>query len=308
MARKYLDRQNAGYRGINSLLAVLCPVALAAAPVNAVASTLTTSLTGANNDMVFTAKRKGTYGDGITVAYVNPATPSAALSVAVVDKAITVNLATDAGTVQVETATVIAAAGATSDGNLPVTVTSALFSPAVTVQVALVSATHTTATLIAAAVAAALNLDSTLTTFFIFTSSGADVIMTRRAAYARANDATENVAWTLTLGITAVTNSTNTTPGVVAAITSTAAQIKTAVDASTAAAALVTVANSGGDSGAGAVTALTATALTSGVNGTDAEPWQQGVYSGYLYINARDDVPVTGANDAWYKFALTLVS
>jgi hypothetical protein len=308
MARTYLNRQNAGMKGINALLAVLCPVTLAAAPVNAVASTLTTSLTGANNDMVFTAKRKGTYGDGITVAYVNPATPSAALSVAVVDKAITVNLATGAGTVQVETATVVAAGGATSDGNLPVTVTSALFSPAVTVQVALDDAVQTTADLIATAIRAALAADATLNTYFVFSGTGADVVMTRRAAYARANDATENIAWTTTLGVTAVTNSTNTTAGVVAAITSTAAQIKTAIDASTAAAALVTVANSGGDTGAGAVTALTATALASGVNGTDAEPWQQGVYSGYLYINTRDDVPVTGSNDAWYKFQLTLVS
>lgn len=308
MARKYLDRQNAGYRGINALLAVLCPVTLAAAPVNAVASSLATSLTGSNNDMDFTAKRKGTYGDGITVAYVNPALPSQALSVAVVNKAIAVNLATGAGTVQVETATVIAAAGATGDGNLPVTVTSALFAPAVTVQVALVAATHTTATLIAAAIAAALNLNSTLTTFFIFTSSGADVIMTRRAAYARANDGTENVAWTLTLGITAVTNSTNTTAGVAPAITSTAALIKTAIDASTTAAALVSVANHSGNDGTGVVTALTATALASGVNGTDADPYQQGTYGGYLYINVRDDVPATGANDAWYKTQLTLVS
>ena len=64
--RQYLTRQNAGFRGINSLLALLLPSTALAAPVNAVASTLTTSLTGANNDMVFTAKRKGAYGNGIT--------------------------------------------------------------------------------------------------------------------------------------------------------------------------------------------------------------------------------------------------
>lgn len=50
------------------------------------------------------------------------------------------------------------------------------------------------------------------------------------------------------------------------AITSTAAQVKTAVDALPAAAALVNVANAGGDSGAGVVTALAATPLAGGVS------------------------------------------
>lgn len=307
MSRQYLSRQNSGTKGINALLAILCPALAAAAPVNAVASTLTTALTGSNNDMVFTAARKGAVGDSTTIAYVNPATPSAALSVAVVGTAITVNLATGTGTAQVETATVVAAGGATADGNLPVTVTSALFSPAVTVQVALLTATHTTADLIATAVRAALAANATLNTYFTFGGTGADVVMTRRAAYARANDATENVAWTNVLGITAVTNSANTTPGVVAAITSTAAEIKTAIEASAAATALVTVANAGGNDGTGVVTALAATALASGVNGTAGEPWQQLWYSGALYINASDTAQGT-ATDTWYTEAFTLVS
>lgn len=67
-------------------------------PVNAVASTLSTSLVGADNDLVYTALTKGVAGDSISIAYVDPGTPSAALSVAVVGDAITVNLATDAGT------------------------------------------------------------------------------------------------------------------------------------------------------------------------------------------------------------------
>lgn len=49
------------------------------------------------------------------------------------------------------------------------------------------------------------------------------------------------------------------------AATSTAAQVKTAVDASAPASALISVANAGGDSGAGVVTAMAATALTGGV-------------------------------------------
>lgn len=60
-------------------------------PVNAVASTLTTALAGADNDMVFTAKTKGVAGDGITIEYVDPAADHV-LSVGVVGTVITVTL------------------------------------------------------------------------------------------------------------------------------------------------------------------------------------------------------------------------
>ena len=64
------------------------------------------------NTACVTAKVKGTVGNNTTVRYVDPGTPSAALSVSVTGTAITVNLATGAGTVQAETATVVAASGA----------------------------------------------------------------------------------------------------------------------------------------------------------------------------------------------------
>lgn len=308
MSRQYLTRQNAGLKGINALLAVLCPVTSAAAPLNAVAGSLVVDPAGANNQMTYTAKRKGVYGNGISVAYVTPTTPSAALSIAVVDKAITVNLATDAGTVQVETASVTAAAGATGDGNLPVTITSALLGAPITVQVPLLQATHTTADLIAAAIRAALTADPAASAKWTFTGATNAVIMTRKAAFAAANDATENLAWTGVLGVTAVVNSANTTPGVAPAASSTAAQVKTAVDASAAASALVTVANSGGDNGTGACAAVASAPFTSGADGTDADPYQQLTYGGYLYINVTDTRAVPGATDTWYKTQLTLVS
>ena len=56
---------------------------------------LTTSQ-GANSDLTFFARTTGTGGNLITVSYVDPASNSAALGVAVVGSAITVNLATDA--------------------------------------------------------------------------------------------------------------------------------------------------------------------------------------------------------------------
>lgn len=52
-----------------------------------------------NQGITYTADARGTAGNSITVAFVNPGTPSAALDVpAVVGTAIVVNLATDAGT------------------------------------------------------------------------------------------------------------------------------------------------------------------------------------------------------------------
>lgn len=58
-------------------------------------ATLTTSLTGANNDIVFTAKDFGAAGNDITIAYVDPAANSQSLGVVVTGTDIVVNLATD---------------------------------------------------------------------------------------------------------------------------------------------------------------------------------------------------------------------
>ena len=307
MALETLRRGKTGFRNLNRHLLKLLPDNAAAAPVNAVAAALTTALTGSNNDLVFTAATKGAAGNDITIAYIDPGTPSAALSVDVDGTDITVNLATGAGTVQVETATVIAAGGATDAGNLPVTVTSALFTPAVTVNVALDDAVHTTADLIAAAIRAALTADATLATYFTFGGTGADVVMTRKAAYARANDATENIAWTGVLGVTAVTNSANTTAGVAPAITSTAALIKAAIEADAEADALVTVANAADNDGTGVVIAMAEDALEGGINGTVGVAWEQLWYDGYLYIVASDaGNSISGAN--WYRSQFSLVS
>lgn len=92
MPRTYLTRQGSGTKGVNALLATLLPKTVSAAPVNAVAATLTTALAGANNDLVFTADTKGAAGNAITIRYVNPGTETATESVAVVGTAITVTL------------------------------------------------------------------------------------------------------------------------------------------------------------------------------------------------------------------------
>jgi len=164
----------------------LSPSAYVAAPVNAVAATLTTALTGANNDMVFTAKVKGVVGNAITVSYVDPGEETAAESVAV---------------------------------------------------------------------------------------TGSDIVVTLRS---------------------------------VSSVLSTAAQVKTAIEASAAAAALVTVANYSTDTGAGAVIALAETALEGGVDGTVGTAWEQRYYDGYAYVCASDTGNlISGAN--WKKWQLTTV-
>lgn len=57
-------------------------------------ASLTTSLTGTDNDLVFTAKRGGTWGNSIRVRYVDPAANDQTLSIQVDGYDITVNLAT----------------------------------------------------------------------------------------------------------------------------------------------------------------------------------------------------------------------
>lgn len=67
-------------------------------------ATLTTSLAGTNNDLVFTARDPGSKGNGITVAYVDPGAASQSLAVTVSGSAISVSLATNAGSAITSTA------------------------------------------------------------------------------------------------------------------------------------------------------------------------------------------------------------
>lgn len=88
---------------------------------------------------------------------------------------------------------------------------------------------------------------------------------------------------------------------------STAAQVKTAIEASAAAAALVTVANAAANDGTGEVIAMAEDALEGGSNGTIGKPWEQRWYSGKLYLCASPTGnTVAGAN--WYEQQFTLVS
>jgi hypothetical protein len=77
-------------------------------------ASLTTALTGTNNDLKFTAVTPGAAGNSITVTYVDPPTNNATLSVDVDGTDITVNLATNGSSAVTSTAAQVAAAIAAS--------------------------------------------------------------------------------------------------------------------------------------------------------------------------------------------------
>ena len=123
-----------------------------------------------------------------------------------------------AGVAQVETATVIAAAGATSSGNCIVTVTgSTLTGSPLDVTIPLTTSANT-ATLVASALASGLNANTAIAAKYSVASSGADIILTVKVdanGNYLANDGTLNIAIPGGLGITAASTSTGTTSGVV---------------------------------------------------------------------------------------------
>ena len=120
----------------------------------------------------------------------------------------------DPGVLQVETATVIAAAGATTAGDATVIVTAAnLVGSPLTVSVPLLL-TDNTAALVATKIRAALTANAAIAS--IFTVGGATADITLTAKIAIANDPTLNISIAngTCAGITAAPTSTSTTAGV----------------------------------------------------------------------------------------------
>jgi hypothetical protein len=160
-----------------------------------------------------TSARALAYTDAPTVAY--------SLAMLIQDGVtLTMNLSTGAvtgtvaGTNQVETATIVAAAGATTAGNLNVTVTSALVTGSpLLVPVALLL-TDDTAAKVATKVRAALTATAAITAHYTVGGTGAAYSLT--AIEKAANDSTLNLAHAngTSAGITTAATSTNTTAGV----------------------------------------------------------------------------------------------
>lgn len=237
-------------------------------PTTAAASaTLTTSLTGTNNDLVFTAASSGTFGNRVRVAYLDPGANDATLSVAVVGdtsfETINVSLATNgSGTITSTAAQVQAAIEAHADASGLVTIAAAGGNDGSGVVTALA------ATALSGGAAA-------------FLQAGSGVVT------AMAQDSLEGA-----------TDGEDT-------ITTTAAQVATAIAANPGANALVSVANASSNDGTGAVTVLAETALSSGDNGTFAE-YESGE-TGDLTAAGEVVLINTGASD-WINLNLSGVT
>lgn len=121
---------------------------------------------------------------------------------------------TVAGTNQVETATIVAAAGATTAGNLNVTVTSSLVTGSPLVVPVALLLTDDTAAKVATKVRAALTATAAITAHYTVGGTGADYSLT--AIEKAANDSSLNLAHAndTSAGITTSATSTNTTAGV----------------------------------------------------------------------------------------------
>jgi hypothetical protein len=149
---------------------------------------------------------------GATKAYCVSATLASA------DDTLTIDTETGIATIgttpvaQVETATVVAAAGATSNGNLAVTVTGARITGSpLAVSVPLTTADNTAA-LVAARIRSSLGQTPTIAEKYQVAGTGADVTLTEIDP--QNNDATLNIAIAAGLGVSAIVTSTNTTAGV----------------------------------------------------------------------------------------------
>lgn len=266
------------------------------APVNAVASVLSTNLAGENNDLTFTARVEGESGDEISVAYINPGTPSAALGIVVTEDAITVNLATDAGTKS------DADIGGGADG----TVTTVVDAPGpdgddYTIEVvvgagndiamsAAIVGTAITVTLGTGGAGAVDNAKNTATLV--------------AAAISLLSGVTATASGTGATALTTAEGPTSFTGGVAPAITSTANAIIAAIEADEDANDLVTVAAKGEETGAGVVIAMVATSLAGGVDGTVGLEGELLFDTAELYICIAPN-DVSGAN--WRKVSLGTV-
>jgi hypothetical protein len=214
--------------------------------------------------MTYEAVEAGEDGDDITIALINPGTPSAAIDVDVTDTDIVVNLATSAGTAQVETAT--AAGTVSGDGNAAVVVTGAgITGSPLTLAVAVLNAD--TPTLWAGKVRVALAATAAITALYTVGGTGTAITLTEKVP--NGNDGTLNIALATgtATGITTAATSANTTAGVAPAITTTRQQLYDAIVASADASALITV-----NFTTGASTVLTALAETPLADG-GSDPW-----------------------------------
>jgi hypothetical protein len=149
---------------------------------------------------------------GATKAYCVSATLASASDTLTIDTETGIATIGTAPVSQVETATVVADAGATSNGNLAVTVTGARITGSpLAVSVPLTTAANTAA-LVAAQIRATFNATAAISSKYTVGGTGADVTLTEIDP--QNNDTTLNIAIAAGLGVSAIVTSTDTTAGV----------------------------------------------------------------------------------------------
>jgi hypothetical protein len=149
---------------------------------------------------------------GATKAYCVSATLASASDVLTIDTETGIATIGTAPVAQVETATVVAAAGATSNGNLAVTVTGARITGSPLAVSVPLTTSMTTAALVAAQVRASLGQTPAIAAKYFVAGTGADVTLTEIDP--QNNDSTLNIAIAAGLGVSAIVTSTDTTAGV----------------------------------------------------------------------------------------------
>lgn len=241
-----------------------------AAGITEVQAALTTSLTGSDNDLVYTAVLGGVAGNRIKVSYTDPSAADESLAVTVTETAegVFTNYVIDfslATTAKVQSAYTTVLVGANND--LVFTATTA-GTDGDDIDIIYVDPGVALASL-------SVVVDDEEITVNLATGAGGAITSTAAEVMAAVNEQLDSQK------LVTVTNSgADTGAGVVTAmskqdlasgsdgavISTTADAIKAALLLDTDAAALVTAADSGGDDGTGAVIAMAATALTTGAD------------------------------------------
>lgn len=243
------------------------------APVNQVLASLETALSGSNNDLRYVSKLPGASGNAITIAYAATTLLASNLSVSVSTNAITVNFLN-----------VIAVGSADVDWSAGIRFTKTL-------------GFNTTFTFSNVTNGKAIE-------FYVSQPGGGGwgINWPSGITWAAGPPGTITAGTAIKVTLTATSGSTfngSFTTGATVPTITTAAQAKTAIEASTAANALVTVTNKSGNDGTGTLATLAATALSGGITATPGFIGSQRVDSTYFYWVSS----VTSGVPTWLRTA-----
>lgn len=218
---------------------------------------LTTSLTGSNNDLVWTARTAGSAGNSIALIYDNSAAQTATTA-SLSGTTLTIDLATQVTTAALTTTmtgtnndVVLTAVAPGSAGN---NVSLTLVNPGSGTHALAVSVSSNDITVNLGYGSGAITTTGSLLIAALNASTAAAALMT--ATLAAANDGT---------GLVTALSKTNLTGGNDKSIVATANDVRNCIDHSPANA-LVGVQVAGGNDGTGVVTALSSTALSTGAD------------------------------------------